>query len=116
MNFLFDKENVEITRLTGHGGLFKAGDSGRILMAAALKSPVSVTETAAQGGAWGMAVLSAYLLNNTESLADFLEKKVFVNAEIKTSLPDETEAKGFEAYLEKYLDSLETERNAYKYL
>lgn len=114
MNLLFDKENVEIKRLTGHGGLFKSGDSGRILMAAALKSPISVTDTASQGGAWGIAVLSAYLLNNTESLADFLENKVFVNAKIKTSTPDENEVKGFETYLEKYLGALELERNAHK--
>ncbi|MBP3324356.1 MAG: ATPase [Clostridia bacterium] len=115
MNFLLNNEKVEITRLTGHGGLFKGGKAARELMAAALRAPISVTETAAQGGPWGMAVLSSYLLNNTESLADFLENKVFKNAEILTSAPDEKEAQGFEKFLENYIAALETQRNAYKY-
>ena len=84
-------------------------------MAAALRAPISVTETAAQGGPWGMAVLSSYLLNNTESLADFLENKVFKDAEILTSAPNEKEAQGFEKFLENYIAALETQRNAYKY-
>ena len=115
MNFLLDNEKVEISRMTGHGGLFKGGKAARELMAAALRAPVSVTETAAQGGAWGMAVLSAYLIDNELSLPEFLEKKVFGQAEILTAYPDETEALGFEKYLENYVAALNTQRDAYKY-
>ena len=71
--------------------------------------------TAAQGGAWGMAVLSAYLIDNELSLPEFLEKKVFGQAEILTAYPNETEALGFEKYLENYVAALKTQRDAYKY-
>ena len=51
-----------IEEIRGHGGFFKGGDTGQRMMAAALNVPVSIPATAGEGGAWGMAVLAAYML------------------------------------------------------
>ena len=74
MNILFDKENVQIEKLLGHGGLFKTPVVGQKLMAGALNTPVAVMETAGEGGAWGIALLAAYMVNKVnEPLEDYLE-------------------------------------------
>ena len=63
MNILTDEEGVVIEEIRGHGGFFKGGDTGQRMMAAALNVPVSIPATAGEGGAWGMAVLAAYMLH-----------------------------------------------------
>ena len=67
-------------RITGHGGLFRTKGVGQRILAAAINSPISVMETAGEGGAWGIALLGSYLVNNEkkQSLADFLDESVFV--------------------------------------
>ena len=60
---LFKEENVKVDRITGHGGLFKTPGVGQKVLAAALNSPISVMETAGEGGAWGIALLAAFLVN-----------------------------------------------------
>ena len=62
MDILLDKENVKLDRMFGHGGLFKTKDVGQKFMAAAINTPVSLMETAGEGGAWGIAVLASYLV------------------------------------------------------
>lgn len=74
-------------RITGHGGLFRTKGVGQRILAATINSPISVMETAGEGGAWGIALLASYLANNgnDQSLADFLDKHVFTgNAVLKS--------------------------------
>lgn len=84
------------------------------MMAAALHVPVSVTSTAGEGGAWGMAVLASYLLNKTdgESLDDFLDQKVFSDVEEVEIKPDAADVKGFEVFIERYKKGLVIEQAA----
>ena len=79
-DILFNDEKVKVDRITGHGGLFRTKGVGQRILAAAINSPISVMETAGEGGAWGIALLGSYLVNNEkkQSLADFLDKNVFV--------------------------------------
>ncbi len=79
-DILFNKEKVQVDRITGHGGLFKTPVVGQRILAAALNSPISVMETAGEGGAWGIALLASYLVNNPDgkTLAEWLEEKVFL--------------------------------------
>ncbi|WP_288152866.1 xylulokinase, partial [Bacteroides acidifaciens] len=79
-DILFNEEKVKVDRITGHGGLFKTKGVGQRVLAAAINSPISVMETAGEGGAWGIALLGSYLVNNEkkQSLADFLDENVFV--------------------------------------
>ena len=74
------------------------------MMAAAINTPVSVMDTAGEGGAWGMAILSSYMLNKSEneSLEDFLDDKVFKEVTAQEIYPDELDVKGFEAFIKRY--------------
>ena len=63
-DILFNEEHVQVDRITGHGGLFKTPGVGQRVLAAALNSPISVMETAGEGGAWGIALLAAFVVNN----------------------------------------------------
>ena len=113
MDILFDKEQVKAEKITGHGGLFKVSGVASQLMADALSTPVSVMKTAGEGGAWGMAILAAYMeLSNGEKLADFLDKKVFVDMEVTTSQPEQTGSEGYKTFLERYKKGLAAEKNA----
>ena len=102
-DILFNEEKIKVDRITGHGG-------------AALNSPISVMETAGEGGAWGIALLGSYLVNNTkkQSLADFLDEQVFAGntgVEIK---PVPEDVAGFNAYIESYKAGLPIEEAAVK--
>ena len=79
-DILFKEEKVQVDRITAHGGLFKTPGVGQRALAAALNSSISVMETAGEGGAWGIALLAKYMVDNTEklSLEDYLDKYVFV--------------------------------------
>ena len=113
MDILFDKEQVKAEKITGHGGLFKVSGVASQLMAAALSTPVSVMKTAGEGGAWGMAILAAYMeLSNGEKLAHFLDKKVFADMEVTTSQPEQTGSAGYKTFLERYKKGLAAEKNA----
>ncbi len=107
-------ENVAIDSLTGHGGLFKTPVVGQKYLAAACNTPVTVMETAGEGGPYGMALLAAYLLKKEdgESLGDFLREKVFAGAKRVTLEPDAADAAGFEAYMERFRAALAVERAA----
>lgn len=113
MDILVD-EDVVIESLTGHGGLFKTPVVGQKYMAAACKTPVTVMETAGEGGPYGMALLAAYLLRKEEgeSLGSFLKEKVFAGAKRVTLGPDAADVAGFEAYMERFRAALAVERAA----
>lgn len=118
MDILFLKERVQLNILLGHGGFFKATGAGQRLMAAAMGVPVSVMETAGEGGPWGMALLAAYLMNKEprESLEEYLERKVFAGSKGSSVAPDPKETEGFEAFLKRYKQGLSIERAAVEYL
>lgn len=107
-------ENVEIVKILGHGGYFKTKGVGQKLLAAAMKTPVSVMETAGEGGAWGMAVLAGYmaLKNDGETLEDYLDNKVFASMASVTEQPDQNDVDGFDKYICRYKAMLESEKAA----
>ena len=106
------EEGVAIDSLTGHGGLFKTPVVGQKYMAAACKAPVTVMETAGEGGPYGMALLAAFLIDDCDTLEAFLSDKVFADAKSVTLAPDADDVAGFDKYLEKYKRGLSVERAA----
>ena len=118
MRILSEKENVKIDEMLGHGGFFKTKEVGQRIMAAAINVPVSVMETAAEGGAWGIALLASYLVNREEgqTLDDFLNKKVFAKQPKTTVDPDPAEVAGFNEFMKRYTKGLAIERAAVDYL
>ena len=111
MDILLKKENVKIDSLLGHGGFFKAERVGQEILAAAVDTKVSVMKTASEGGAYGIALLAAYMSDNKISLDDFAAK-VFKETEIMTVNPDEANVKGFEEYMKMYKKGLKAEKTA----
>ena len=112
-DILFKEENVQVDRITGHGGYFKSAGAGQRMLAAALGSPISVMETAGEGGAWGIALLAGYLINNKgKNLADYLETQVFAGNTGVSVAPSAEDVAGFERYLENYRKCLPIEQAA----
>ena len=114
MDLLFDKEQVELDQLTGHGGLFKTPVVGQKLMAGALNTPVSVMETAGEGGPWGMALLAAYMVNRQgdETLEQYLSNQVFASVRSSRMQPDSADVEGFQAFIKRYKAALAVEKAA----
>ena len=113
---LFNEEHVKVDRITGHGGFFKTPGVGHRVLAAALSSPISVMETAGEGGAWGIALLAGYMVNNPDglSLPDYLDKVIFLGDKGTEIAPTREEIEGFDAYIANYQDGLAIERAAVK--
>lgn len=111
---IFEREQVKIDRILGHGGFFKTPEVGQKIMAAAMNVPVSVMETAGEGGAWGIALLAAYLVRKTgnEPLEAYLENKVFAGANGTTIAPDQRDVDSFSAFMDRYKKGLGIERAA----
>lgn len=114
MDILFEKENVRLDKLYGHGGLFKTPVVGQKLAAGALGVPVAVMETAGEGGAWGIALLAEFAANKKDgqSLESYLEDDVFADAAGSVIEPDETDVKGFEEYLKLFKAGLSAQKDA----
>lgn len=114
LDILFKEEKVEADKILGHGGLFKTKGVGQKILAAAMNTPVSVMETAGEGGAWGIALLASYMINKEEgqSLDDYLNEKVFAGNEGSCVEPDLKDVEGFEAFIERYKAGLPIERAA----
>ena len=111
MEILTGDEKVAIDAILGHGGLFKTPVVGQRLLAAALNVPVTVMQTAGEGGAWGMAVLAAYLLDaGGLPLEDYLAQKIFAGLPGSTLAPDAEETAGFRKWLAAYKACLPAER------
>ncbi len=113
-DILLKEEKIKIDRITGHGGLFRTKGVGQRVLAAALNSPISVMETAGEGGAWGIALLASYVVNNAEKkdLADWLDEKVFAGNTGTEIAPTAEDVEGFNAYIENYKAGLEIEKAA----
>ena len=114
LNILFDLEKVQIDQILGHGGFFKTKGVGQKMMAAAMNVPVSVMETAGEGGAWGIALLAAYMLRKapSEAFDAYLSSKVFAGENSVTITPDPKDVAGFAAFMERYTKGLGIERAA----
>lgn len=107
MNILVENEKVVSDGFNAHGGLFKVEGVAQAILANALKTPVTVSKTAGEGGAWGMALLAAFMMEDEEmKLSDWLDKKVFSDMESKTINPDDTGVLGFEKYFENYIKGI----------
>lgn len=114
LGILFDKEKVEIDQILGHGGFFKTPEVGQKIMAAAMNVPITVMETASEGGAWGIALLAAYLLNaaKDEPLEAYLANRVFAGEKGITIAPDPRDVEGFATFMARYEQGLVIERCA----
>jgi len=114
LDILFEQEKVEIDQILGHGGFFKTEGVGQRMMAAAMNVPVSVMETAGEGGAWGIALLAAYMQRKgeDEALEAYLADKVFAGESGVTLAPDPVDVEGFAAFMERYKQGLVIERAA----
>ncbi|MGT2426343.1 xylulokinase [Amnibacterium kyonggiense] len=106
-------EGVRLDRMLAHGGLFRTPGVGERVLASAIGAPVAVGETAAEGGAWGMAVLAAYAVSGaSEDLPSWLAEHVFDGAAFRSVEPDPDEVRAFAAWLERYRAGLAVERAA----
>ncbi len=113
-DILLKEEKVQVDSLMGHGGLFKTPVVGQQLMAAAFNSPVTVMDTASEGGAWGMAVLAAFMMEKEEGeeLPDYLSEKIFAGQTGTTIAPKPEDVKGFDRFVERYRNTLPAEKAA----
>lgn len=114
LDILFQEEGIQVDQIFGHGGFFKTKGVGQKILAAAIDTPVSVLETAGEGGAWGIALLASYMLHKKEkeTLDCFLKEQVF-HGEIGSQIqPDAADVAGFEVFIKRYHAGLAVERAA----
>lgn len=114
LDIMLVEEGVQLDRITGHGGLYKTPKVGQQITANAINAPVSVMETAGEGGAWGIALLADYMITKAdgETLDEYLENKVF-NGNIGTVIdPVPEEVDGFNKFIKRYSRGLAIERAA----
>ena len=118
LDILIKEEQVQIDNIFGHGGLFKTKGVGQNILAAALNTPVSVMETAGEGGAWGMALLASYMVHKKdgESLDAYLINEVFKGDTGSKVDPDPKDVEGFETFMKRYTEGLAIERAAVEHL
>jgi sugar (pentulose or hexulose) kinase len=118
MDVLQKAENVRLDRMFAHGGLFRTAGVAQPFLAAAINTPVTVGDIAGEGGAWGVAVLAAYLTARTpgQRLDDFLATEVFADLELQTVEPQAADVAGFDAFIERYVAALPVEKAAVEHL
>jgi len=114
LDILTREEKVTVEKLYGHGGFFKTPGVGQKMLSAAIGAPVSVMETAGEGGPYGMALLCAYMVRKAEgeSLEDYLDNKVFCGAKTSTVMADEADIEGFNKFLDNYKKAFKVEKTA----
>lgn len=118
MDILVKEEKVQIDKMLGHGGFFLTKGVGQRVMAAAMQTPVFVMETAGEGGAWGIALLAAYMIGKAEgqTLPDYLNTVIFHGEEGSVMQPDAADVEGFETFMKDYKAGLAIERAAVEQL
>lgn len=114
LDLLFKQEDVKVDEMLGHGGLFKTRGVGQRIAAAAMNTSVSVMETAGEGGAWGIALLAAYMSCKKEgqSLQEYLNRQIFAGQSGSKMAPDPKDVEGFEKFMERYRKGLAIEHAA----
>ncbi|WP_022860253.1 xylulokinase [Bifidobacterium magnum] len=112
MDVMTKDEEVQVDSLIGHGGIFTTPKVAQKILAAAFNTPIKVMATAAEGGAWGMAVLADYLWHAPWDLADYLDERVFKDAKSTTEDPDPSDVAGFEEFFGRFQTGLDIERTA----
>ena len=118
LDILMDDEKVKVEKIMGHGGFFKTKGVGQRYLAAAVGAPVTVMDTASEGGAWGIALLAAYLADKKdgEKLEDFLDNRIFKELSGETIEPAKEEIDGFDAFMDHYKAGLEIEKSAIEHM
>ena len=118
LDILMDDEKVKVEKIMGHGGFFKTKGVGQRYLAAAVGAPVTVMDTASEGGAWGIALLAAYMIGKAEgqTLPDYLNAVIFHGEEGSVMQPDAADVEGFEAFMKDYKAGLAIERAAVEQL
>ncbi|MBQ2935982.1 MAG: FGGY-family carbohydrate kinase [Lachnospiraceae bacterium] len=114
LDLMFKEEDVKVDKMFGHGGLFKTKGVGQRIAAAAMNSPVSVMETAGEGGAWGIALLADYMKNkgDSETLQEYLDNKVFAGQSGSSMEPVAEDVEGFDRFMKRYMAGLAIEHAA----
>ncbi|MCB4878932.1 FGGY-family carbohydrate kinase [Bifidobacterium pseudocatenulatum] len=112
MDVMTKDEGVAVDSLVGHGGIFTTPKVAQKILAAAFDTPIKVMSTAAEGGAWGMAVLADYLWHADQPLDEFLDARVFADAVSTTENPDENDVAGFEEFFDRFRKGLPIEHVA----
>lgn len=112
MDVMTKNEGVAVDSLVGHGGIFTTPKVAQKILAAAFDTPIKVMSTAAEGGAWGMAVLADYLWHADQPLDEFLDARVFADAASTTENPDENDVAGFEEFFDRFRKGLAIEHTA----
>jgi len=112
IDILTKKEKARIDSLLGHGGLFKIKGVGQRFMAAVFNAPVSVMDSAGEGGAWGIALLAAFINQQGGTLEKFLAEKVFAGKTGTKIEPDPKDVESFRKFMERYTAGLKIERAA----
>ena len=112
MDVMTKDEGVRVDSLIGHGGIFTTPKVAQKILAAAFNTPIKVMSTAAEGGAWGMAVLADYLWHADTPLADHLDDRVFADAQSTVEEPDPADVAGFEEFFANFVRGLPIERAA----
>lgn len=119
LDILMKQEGVKVDEILGHGGFFKTKEVGQKVLAAAMNVPVAVMETAGEGGAWGIAILAAYMKNKLQgnidedvSLEAYLAQKVFMEQKVNKVEPNTEDISGFETFMKRYRRGLDIERVA----
>lgn len=112
MDVMTKDEGVAVDSLVGHGGIFTTPKVAQKILAAAFNTPIKVMSTAAEGGAWGMAVLADYLFHADQPLDEFLDSRVFADAASTTEEPDSGDVEGFEEFFDRFRKGLPIEHTA----
>jgi sugar (pentulose or hexulose) kinase len=118
MDVVQKAEDVRLDRMFAHGGLFRTEGVAQRFLAAAINTPVTVGNLAGEGGAWGVAVLAAFLTAGTpgQGLDDFLATQVFADVELQTVDPDPADVAGFDAFIKRYVGALPVEKAAVEHV
>ncbi len=109
---ILQQEGIEVDGMVGHGGLFKTKEVGQRILASAVQTPITVMETAAEGGAWGMAILAAFEESDASDLDYFLKNGVFSEVKSVTVAPTQEEIESYDIFIKRYLNGLDIERES----
>jgi sugar (pentulose or hexulose) kinase len=117
IDLLQENENINLSKLIAHGGIFKTKNIAQQVLSSALQEKITVMDTASEGGAWGISILGYYAaLDERITLEQFLNEEVFINTNEVTIEPNDKEVQNFQNYLNRMKRGLQIERDANYYL